>query len=279
MEVKTVSYKDPEAGRKFAQSLKETGFGVLSDHPIAHGLIKDTFAEWEQFFASENKKEYHFDEETQAGYFPFQSENAKDFDKKDLKEFFHYYEWGKNPPGLTKTQMYYKQIQNLASELLSWIEENSPEEVKKKYSEPLPEMIKKSPQILLRPIHYPAFTGEEEEGAVRAAAHEDINLITLLPAATAPGLQVKDTNGNWHDVKCDHGTIVINCGDMLMEASGGYYPSTTHQVVNPGVEDSSKPRFSMPLFLHPRPEVVLSKNYTAKEYLNQRLREIGLLKN
>ena len=277
MNVQTVDYKDPEAGAKFTQSFKETGFAVVSNHPISHELITSTFTEWENFFDQDNKNQYHFDSKTQAGYFPFQSENAKDSDKKDLKEFYHYYNWGPLPETCEGTKTYYQQVTDLASQLLSWVQENSPEDVRSRFSEPLSKMIVDSKQILLRPIHYPPLTGNEEAGAVRAAAHEDINLITLLPAATAPGLQVKDTQGNWHDVKCDLGTFVINCGDMLSEASGGYFPSTTHQVINPVGEDSKQPRYSMPLFLHPREEVTLSDRYPAGSYLNERLRELGLL--
>jgi isopenicillin N synthase-like dioxygenase len=101
-------------------------------------------------------------------------------------------------------------------------------------------------------------------------------LITLLPAATAPGLQVKDLAGNWHDVSCDTGTIVINSGDMLKLASHDYYPSTTHRVVNPHTGEARLPRYSMPLFLHPRKDARLTEELTAGEYLDQRLRAIGL---
>jgi isopenicillin N synthase-like dioxygenase len=121
--------------------------------------------------------------------------------------------------------------------------------------------------------------GTEEQGAIRAAAHEDINLITLLPAATEPGLQVKDKAGNWHDVKTDPETLVVNISDMLQEATDGFYRSTTHRVINPEGSDYSKPRLSMPMFVHPRADVVLSPRYTAGSYLNERLRELGLLKD
>ena len=144
---------------------------------------------------------------------------------------------------------------------------------------PLSEMIKDSDETLLRVIHYPPMKGNEEQGAIRAAAHEDINLITLLCSATAAGLEVKDIDGNWHSVPCDPGSIAINAGDMLQMASNGYYKSTTHRVVNPMGADAKLPRYSMPLFLHPRPDVVLSKDITAGQYLKQRLTEIGLLKN
>ncbi len=115
------------------------------------------------------------------------------------------------------------------------------------------------------------------EGAIRAAAHEDINLITLLPAATATGLEILDNQGNWHEVPCTMGDLVVNVGDMLQLASQGYYRSTTHRVVNPVGALVGRSRYSMPLFLHPRPEVILADGVTAKSYLQKRLREIGLV--
>ena len=166
----------------------------------------------------------------------------------------------------------------MGSTLLGWIEEpiRPAEEIRSQLAMPLSQMIEDSPETLLRPIHYPPLTGGEEQGAIRAAAHEDINLITLLPAATAPGLQVKDLAGNWHEVSCDPGTIVVNSGDMLKIATSRYYPSTTHRVVNPHTSEARKPRYSMPLFLHPRKDARLTATLTAGEYLDQRLRAIGL---
>jgi isopenicillin N synthase-like dioxygenase len=137
-------------------------------------------------------------------------------------------------------------------------------------------MVDGSAQTLLRVLHYPPLGGDEEEGAVRAAAHEDINLITLLVAATAPGLQLRDARGDWHDVPADPGTIVVNAGDMLQMATDGHYRSTSHRVVNPPAREASRSRLSMPLFLHPRKEVRLSDRHTAGSYLEERLREIGL---
>ena len=143
---------------------------------------------------------------------------------------------------------------------------------------PLSQMTTNSDETLLRVIHYPAITGDEETGAIRAAAHEDINIITLLCSATASGLEVKDNNGKWHQVPCDPGSIAINAGDMLQLASNGYYRSTTHRVMNPAGADAKLPRYSMPLFLHARPEVLLGNGITANMYLKQRLHELGLLK-
>lgn len=279
MKVKTVSFRSPTAGQEFTASLLETGFAVIKDHPVDQKLINDTFEDWARFFESKEKFDYTFDPATQSGYFPFRTENAKDSKQKDLKEFFHLYPRTQMPKSMSdRTWKFYTTMSALGSTLLKWVEENTPPEVKKRFSMPLSDMIVDSTETLLRPIHYPPLTGVEEEGAVRAAAHEDINLITLLPAATAPGLEVLDLAGRWHTVSCDRGNIAINSGDMLKEASGGYYPSTTHRVMNPAGAEAKLPRYSMPLFLHPRREVQLSPRHTAGSYLDERLRQIGLKK-
>ena len=103
---------------------------------------------------------------------------------------------------------------------------------------------------------------------------DSINLITLLPAANEPGLQVQARDGSWLEVPCDFGNLVVNVGDMLQEASGGYFPSTTHRVVNPDGASHNRSRISIPLFLHPRSEVVLSQRHTAGSYLSERLEEL-----
>jgi isopenicillin N synthase-like dioxygenase len=149
---------------------------------------------------------------------------------------------------------------------------------------PLHKMVEHSEQNLLRILHYPPLgLGSDAQritadGAVRAAAHEDINLITLLPAATYPGLQVKTKDGEWiwADMNVPKDAIIVNAGDMLQEASGGYFKSTTHRVVNPTGLGATVSRYSMPMFIHPRPDVRLSDKYTAGEYLDERLKELGL---
>lgn len=277
MTVLTAVFNEPSASEIFVRSIRETGFAVLKNHPIDAALIKDVYSEWEAFFNSPDKFNYLYDKETQDGYFPFLSENAKDSAYKDLKEFYHLYDWGRYPTSLTgKTRDLFQQLSRLATNLLQWIEQHTPEAIREKFSEPLSQMIQDSPKTLLRILYYPALQGDEEPGAVRAAAHEDIDLLTLLPAATATGLQVKDATGVWHDVSSDPGTIVVNAGDMLQMCSDGYYKSTTHRVVNPQGEAAKKPRLSMPLFMHPRGDVKLSVEHTASTYLWQRLEEIGV---
>ena len=276
LDILTINYNDSDADRLFEKSLKNTGFAVIKDHPIDKDLIGEVYKEWENYFSSESKNDYMFDEVKQDGYFPYLTENAKGSTAKDLKEFYHIYEWGRKPHMIgPKTMFLYRELTNVASTLLSWIQKNSPENVSKLFSVPLKDMIYKSQYNLLRIIHYPPLSGNEELNSIRAAAHEDINLLTVLVAGSQPGLQVLDNNENWLDVTTDKNTIVINSGDMLNMASDNYYPSTTHRVINPDPH-SNVSRYSMPLFLHPRDEVVLNENYTAGSYLQERLEEIGL---
>lgn len=276
MQVRNVDYTSPNAPALFCQSLKETGFAVLNNHPVSPQLIESAYAQWRDFFSSDDKFNYTYQKPSQEGYFPFRTENAKGSNISDLKEFFHFYPTGKIPPQLKDvTFSMFNTLHTLASELLQWIENFLPPEVAKQLSMPLRDMIVDSPNTMLRILHYPPLGGDIATGAVRAAPHEDINLITLLPAATAPGLEVKDIQGHWHAVTCDPGNIVVNAADMLQMCTQHYYKSTTHRVTNPSSSENVS-RFSMPLFLHPRKEVMLSETLTATEYLHQRLREIGI---
>lgn len=272
-----VDYQAPDAEEKFVQSLRDTGFGVLRNHPIAESTVHQIYQNWAGFFAGQEKHDFTFDAEKYDGFFPHSlAETAKGHTVRDIKEYFHYYPWGRCPATLKQQiDIYYNATTSFAATLLSWIERQTPPEVASLYREPLSSMIKESEQTLLRILYYPPIMGEAiEPGAIRAGAHEDINLITLLPAANEPGLQVKSMQGKWLDVPCDFGNLIINIGDMLQEASGGYFPSTTHRVINPEGHDCAKARISLPLFLHPRPDVVLSERYTAGSYLAERLEEL-----
>ena len=271
----TIDYHSPDLGTSLTTSLKNTGFAVIKNHPISKKLISDIYTEWKEFFSFEFKHNYLFDSIKQDGYFPYRSENAKGSTVKDLKEFYHIYNWGRYPKEISnKTNELINQFKIMADKLLLEINNNSPSEIEKYFSIPLNKMIQKSNQNLLRIIHYPPLIGQEDSQAIRAAAHEDINLITLLVAGSEPGLQVMGQNGDWVDVSTSPEYIIINIGDMLQECSNGYYPSTTHRVINP--KNSSISRYSMPFFVHARNEVVLSKKHTAKSYLEERLKEIGL---
>jgi isopenicillin N synthase-like dioxygenase len=278
MQLVAIDYNAPNAAELFTKSLKDTGFGVLKNHPLQENWVSSIYQNWQKFFNSNDKDNFTFNVDGQDGFFPTNvSETAKGFKVKDIKEYFHFYPWGQCPDNLrAELENYYDNAISLASELLSWVEQYSPEEVSKNYSAPLSSMIEGSQQTLLRVLHYPPFEGDEEPDAIRAAAHEDINLLTVLPASNEPGLQVQLSNGDWLDVPCNFGTLVVNIGDMLQEASQGYFPSTTHRVINPADADLKKSRISLPLFLHPRPDVVLSEKHTADSYLKERLKELGV---
>lgn len=278
MPIDVIDYTSSDAPKRFVESLHNTGFGVLINHPIKQELVESIYKQWFEFFNSEEKHHFAFDPMKQDGYFSTKiSEVAKGHKEKDIKEYFHVYPWGRIPDKLkAEILSYYQLTSALASQLLDWVEKYSPVEVAKHYSEPLSHMIKDTPNTLLRVLHYPPLTGAEKPGAIRAAAHEDINLITILPAANEAGLQVQAKNGSWLDIPADFGNLIINIGDMLQEASQGYFPSTSHRVINPDGKNSGKSRISLPLFLHPRSEVKLSERHTQASYLLERLRELGV---
>ena len=277
-EVDVVDMSHPDAPARFTDSLRRTGFAVLTGHPVPPMLLDGLYAEWLAWFEAGGDPACDFDPVRQDGHCRIDvSETAKGHRWKDLKEFYHLYPWGRYPVGLSDAALRYRALaEALAAQLLDWVQAHSPPEVAAGYSMPLPAMIEGSTQHLLRVLHYPPLRGDEAPGALRAAAHEDINLLTVLPAATETGLQVRGLDGQWRDIPCDHGMLVINTGDMLQEASGGWFPSTTHRVVNPSGPDRFKSRMSLPLFLHPRPEVRLSDRHSAASYLNERLVELGL---
>ena len=272
-EILAIGLDEVDAPAKFAKSFRETGFAIIKDHNISSDEIDRMYGVWRDFFASDEGPNFAVKPGESAGYFGYKSENAKGSVNKDLKEFFHAYQ-NKTLPNITEkeTREFQEKLIKMGSTLLGWLDQESEGHVS--FSEPLENMIKGSDMNLLRIIHYPPLPDNVEPGEVRAAAHEDINLITLLVTGTEPGLQAKDVNGNWHDVPCKPGYITVNSGDMLSMASKGYYPSTPHRVVNPPKQEN-RSRYSMPLFVHPRPDVLLDK-LTAGEFLDERLKEIGL---
>lgn len=276
MKLEAVDYQSDDAAAQFVESLRTTGFGVLTNHPIPQTAVDGIYAQWKTFFSSEDKNNYRFNPERYDGFFPAElAEAAKGRLTRDIKEYYHYYPWGQCPEALRNDlQAYYDAAGSLASELLGWVEQHSPSTVSETFSEPLSDMMTGSQQSLLRVLHYPPLVGDEAPDAIRASAHEDINLLTILPAANEPGLQVLRKDGSWLDVPCDFGNLIVNIGDMLQEVSGGYFPSTTHRVINPEGAAQNRSRISLPLFLHPRREVVLSARYTAGSYLEERLAEL-----
>ncbi len=300
---------DPVRKQKFVDEIgkayEDIGFVALKGHFLSDQLVDKLYTSVKEFFALpvETKESYEIAGiGGQRGYTSFGKEHAKDKPEGDLKEFWHFGQYidesekekfgypdnidvsevdGFNESGkeayqqLEKTGIY---VLRALAIYLGLDEFYFDDKVKKGNS-------------ILRAIHYPPIK-EEPKGAVRAGAHGDINLITLLMGASASGLQVLRKDGVWVDAIAEPDELVINVGDMLSRHTNNKLKSTIHQVVNPPKEEWGKPRFSIPFFMHPISEMKLDvlenciddKNpkqfddITAGEFLTQRLREIGLIK-
>jgi isopenicillin N synthase-like dioxygenase len=261
MQVKVCNLRSNDFGSDFKKSVVDTGFAVVTHHGIDHGLIKEMQQSWKLFFLAHTEyKNYYSDpDDANVGYKGMKTEKAVGAKKADLKEFYHYQPGWPVPMELAAaTQRMFYQLEDLGIQILSTLD--------------FAECCKQSDNTILRTIYYPAMNYAQEPGAVRAAAHEDINFITLLVAASAPGLQVLDLKGKWHDVPHEENSIVVNIGDSLQLASRGLYRSTTHRVVN--ASDSLSDRISMPMFIHPAGNTLLAEGVTAQQYLDQRLSQI-----
>jgi isopenicillin N synthase-like dioxygenase len=283
---------------------RQFGFCCISGHGIPRKLIDGAYQAFEQFFAlpAETKMKYHVPGSGGArGYTPFKVETAKDSRYPDLKEFWHV---GREiprdskfadvmPPNLWPEEVpqfrqygygLYEALDQLGTRVLRALALHIG--LPENYFEDKTDLG----NSILRPIHYPPIT-EENIPNVRAGAHEDINFITLLVGASAEGLEVL-SEGQWLPITTEGDAIVVNIGDMLQRLTNHVYPSTSHRVVNPQNENARKPRYSVPFFLHPNPDVVLDPlpecvtpdnpsrydtSLTSHEYLMQRLREIKLI--
>ena len=271
-----ISYSSPNFSDAFMASLHRYGFAAVVDHPLDDARIKRIYSDWLGFFADQNAADFAMDPVDQDGYFSLQeAEAAKGFDQRDFKEYFQYYPWGRCPSALEPDLVaHFAAAVALGAEFLTCIAESLPAEITAQLTEPLRDMIEGSGQSMLRVLHYPPVPAGAS--VLRAAPHEDINLLTLLPAADGPGLELQLRGGEWVSVPHKPGQLIVNIGDMLQEATGGYLPSTTHRVAAPECGEALPSSMSLPLFLHPRPEVVLSPRYSARQYLTQRLNELGV---
>lgn len=283
--------------------LKDYGFIILKDHTIEQKKIDKAYALVKEFFdlPLETKLKYQGNNGGQRGYTPFKTEHAKNNKNPDLKEFWHvgrelvstsaykgiYPEnvWPSEVAELKKTFIELFEAMDSTSILLL-------ETIGKGLDLPqdyFTKMIHDGNSII-RMIHYPPTKGEDTKNSVRAAAHEDINLITMLVGATDSGLQLLERDGSWLDVESRPGEIVVDTGDMMSRITNNLLPSTTHRVINPS--DDGSARFSMPFFVHPHSNAMLrcipscvknggrvaDDDIRAGDFLNQRLREIGLIK-
>lgn len=285
-------------------SFARYGFAVIADHGLDQRVIDAALADAKAFFAqpTEVKQKYHQPGTGGArGYTPFGVEAAKDADVVDLKEFWHA---GRNLPEAHPYRRYmrdnvwpdeipgfephvtalYQHLDALGVQVLRAIARYLGLD-DRFFDEPV-----RLGNSVLRLLHYPPVPTEAP--GVRAGAHEDINVITLLLGAEEAGLQVKDRDGTWLPINPPPGALVCNIGDMLQRLTNHVLPSTTHRVVNPAPERRGFSRYSTPFFLHFEPEYLIRtlpscvtpenpdrypEPITAEDYLLQRLREIRLL--
>ena len=277
MKVSMVDLNAADAQQLVTESLIKSGFAVVENHKIPVSELNELYEGWDNFFVNNNPDQYAADAESQTGYFsPHLAETAKGHEARDLKEYFHYWPGDVLPERVEKlTLHYYDAIFDLAKGVMAWLQANTSTTLWQSIDKPFEEYLSRN-QTLLRILRYPPLTGKEPPDAIRAGAHEDINLITMLPAASESGLQIKPKDfEDWIPVEAPPGSIVVNIGDMLQELTGGVIPSTTHRVVNPKGDAANKARLTAPVFCHPCPEMVLSDRYTAKSYLHERLSEIN----
>lgn len=294
-------YQNPETQAEFARQLysglSEYGFVVISDHGIGQEVFNQAYELSQQLFdlPLEAKSQYETGS-GQRGYISFGKESAAGNPYPDLKEYWHVgpelaedsdYKteypdnvWPKEveqfQPFFTKL---YSDLNSVAETLFLALAEAM--DLDRNF---FTQMISEGNSIQ-RLIHYPALTGLEVGNSIRAAAHADINLMTLLIGATDSGLELLDRDGNWLPVENQEGDLVIDTGDMMARLTNNQLPATIHRVVNP--KDGSKPRYSIPFFVHPRNSVTLEcieqfksngsndAPITAGEFLDQRLRENG----
>lgn len=286
------------------EGYEKNGFVALTKHGVDQQLIEEALDTCRDLFAlpEDVKKQYHIPGGGGArGYTPFGTEIAKDAKHVDLKEFWHVgREIEGEPPFKQLTpNIWPKELPEFKEKILKLY--RSLDALGLRVLEALAVYLGQPRDFfndkvdlgnsILRPLHYPPIV-DEGTPSVRAGAHEDINVLTLLVGSREPGLEVLAKDGSWIPVTIIEGAIICNVGDMLQRMTNGVLPSTTHRVVNPPAPYSSKSRYSIPFFLHFNPDVIIDplesciteenpKRWDAissDDYLMERLREIGLVK-
>ncbi|MBP0613194.1 isopenicillin N synthase family oxygenase [Chryseobacterium sp. cx-311] len=299
----------PERKQKFVNEIgkayEEIGFVALKGHFLDDKLVKDLYSEVKNFFEMpvETKQKYEIPGiGGQRGYVGFGKETAKGFKKGDLKEFWHFGQYLED--GSKYSSVYPDNVQVTEVPEFNEVGKQAYKMLEKTgiyvlralalhlgLDEFYFDKFVKEGNSILRPIHYPPIT-EEPDNAVRAAAHGDINLITLLMGAQGKGLQVMNHDGEWVDAIAEPDELMINVGDMLSRHTNNKLKSTIHQVVNPPRELWGTSRYSIPFFMHPVSEMPLNalentvdenhpklyEDTTAGEFLHERLVELGLIK-
>jgi len=300
---------DKKNKEKFVQSIgtafQEIGFCAVRGHFLDKDLVSRLYTQIKLFFdlPEDIKRKYEHPEYSgQRGYVSFGKESAKGSKHGDLKEFWHFGQYISDDdiskynyfPNIIVDEL--PEFNKVGEEVYKTLEKTAKFVLRAlalylKIEEKYFDKYIENGNSILRPIHYPPITDDPKE-AVRAAAHGDINLITLLMGAHGKGLQVKSADGQWIDAVASEEELMINIGDMLSRHTNNVLKSTVHRVVNPDKELLKKSRYSIPFFMHPVSEMKLNvldscicdefpksfDDITAGEFLEERLIELGLLK-
>ena len=302
--------EDPARKQHFVNEIgkayEEIGFVALKGHFLSDKLVADLYQEVRHFFdlPLETKEKYEIPGiGGQRGYVSFGKEHAKGRSTGDLKEFWHFGQYvdahskyaNEYPENVTVTEL--PTFNSIGKEAYQMLEKTGVYVLRalalyigidEFYFDP----FVRDGNSILRPIHYPPITDEPKDGAVRAAAHGDINLITLLMGAQGKGLQVQSNNGEWIDAMAQPDELMINVGDMLSRHTNNKLKSTIHQVINPPRELWGTSRYSIPFFMHPVNDMPLNclpecidenhpkafEDISSGAYLEERLIELGLKK-
>ena len=301
--------EDTNRKEEFVQSIgkafKEIGFCAVKGHLLSDDLVERLYKQIKLFFdlPYEVKAKYEFPQYSgQRGYVSFGKESAKGSKHGDLKEYWHFGQYIEEEekekynyfPNIHVEEL--SEFNEVGREVYSTLEETAKHILRAlalylNIEEDYFDKYIKNGNSILRPIHYPPILEDPKE-AVRASAHGDINLITLLMGAHGKGLQVQHSNGEWVDAVASEDELMINIGDMLSRHTNNLLKSTVHRVVNPDRELLKKSRYSIPFFMHPISEMKLNvlescisdespksfDDITAGDFLNERLVELGLLK-
>ena len=301
--------EDANRKEEFVQSLgkafQEIGFCAVKGHLLSDDLVERLYKQIKLFFdlPYEVKAKYEFPQYSgQRGYVSFGKESAKGSKHGDLKEYWHFGQYIEEEekekynyfPNIHVEEL--SEFNEVGREVYSTLEKTAKHILRAlalylNIEEDYFDQYIKNGNSILRPIHYPPILEDPKE-AVRASAHGDINLITLLMGAHGKGLQVQHSNGEWIDAVASEDELMINIGDMLSRHTNNLLKSTVHRVVNPDRELLKKSRYSIPFFMHPISEMKLNvlescisdespksfDDITAGDFLNERLVELGLLK-
>ena len=301
--------EDANRKEEFVQSIgkafQEIGFCAVKGHLLSDDLVERLYKQIKLFFdlPYEVKAKYEFPQYSgQRGYVSFGKESAKGSKHGDLKEYWHFGQYIEEEekekynyfPNIYVEEL--SEFNEVGREVYSTLEKTAKHILRAlalylNIEEDYFDQYIKNGNSILRPIHYPPILEDPKE-AVRASAHGDINLITLLMGAHGKGLQVQHSNGDWIDAVASEDELMINIGDMLSRHTNNLLKSTVHRVVNPDRELLKKSRYSIPFFMHPVSEMKLNvlescisdespksfDDITAGDFLNERLVELGLLK-